>query len=344
MDPQPLKDLSTNPHTRLRPRPRPHSPPPKSLPTCTVSLATAGAMLHFPESSVAFPADADEDESVCGHALQEDGMPVRRVRARTTHVATPSRTRSPAPLRPLTTNQPPSPRKSHLRKPKRSSSSSSSPAPRGFPTAPATPLPVLPPVELRLIALIERSISTRLRELDDVMLVDHDENVDPSALEEIAAAAELDAQDSRLALHLRGTLSRHGWRSSVSAPASPSRLPSPPPTNPITPSAPSLAGAVLSGPGVPPPSMQVVSSPSPALRSVLTGTNQHWAVGRPRSGSTQSTASTPSSSSMAGVVARVMLRRAERGRVMRGFEERELLRVRAAVPMQGKGSGLKQDF
>ncbi|KAJ7907640.1 hypothetical protein B0H13DRAFT_2332137 [Mycena leptocephala] len=158
----------------------------KSPPTCTLSLASVSAgpalslpfpvaiplPLSAPSSGVPFPSDDGNDAGSCGDAGGPLPEPWRRPRARTSHVETPRRAQPP-----------PKPRR--ISKPLGASSSP------GVSTS--TPRPTPTPADLRLAALVERSIAHRLADAHSPL-------------------DELDVQDALLAVRLRAFLALHGRR------------------------------------------------------------------------------------------------------------------------------------
>ncbi|KAJ7221264.1 hypothetical protein GGX14DRAFT_388453 [Mycena pura] len=284
MAPQPLADRTNPyplPHSRLRASPR------KSPPTCTLSLASATAAPH-PAAAVPFPASGVPFPYLDNGACDADPEPApdlktpRRPRARTTHVATPRSSRTPSAPRPTSFKLP-------RAKPRATDASKRTSTPS------ATSAPAPAPPDLRLMALVERSISARLSSI--VLSPSHGDSSDEETLPERCAEDELDAQDALLAARLRTTLARHGWR-----PRTASGSPPPLPTGiTLCPSSPSVLLSGSAGAHVP-----AAPQPPPRLRFIVSPTS---APGRARSGSRGSTAADVP---MHGVVARLMLRRAER--------------------------------
>ncbi|KAJ7663662.1 hypothetical protein B0H17DRAFT_1092448, partial [Mycena rosella] len=206
----------TKNHSHLR------SPPSKSPPTRTVSLAkrhrvpTRCRSNRFPSASfvpfpnVDFPA-SEGDSGECG--VQPE--PWRRPRARTSHVETPRRAQPQLSSRP-------------------SASKSRRPKTPQCKRANAAAL-----ADLRFTALIERSISQSLRERGGDELF---------SAESESHASQLDGQDELLSARLRASLARQGWR----RPASPPRW-----TLPARPPSVLLSGSTgVSFPAVEPPAPQ----------------------------------------------------------------------------------------
>ncbi|KAF7354003.1 hypothetical protein MVEN_01087100 [Mycena venus] len=262
----------------------------KSPPTCTVSLASVttgpAISLSFPVSPnsssssscgiIPFPSDEGNNES-CGEAPAPE--PWRRPRARTSHVETPRRAQMPPP---------PKSRSRRISKHRNNANTARSiaattPSPRATPT----------PSDLRLAALVERSITyhraTRTAAASSAAsssLADSD--------------SELDAQDALLGERLRALLALHGRRV---RPASPTG---------IAPAA-CAPSVLLSGSESVLELAPTIATPAPtpapgALRFVVKA--------RARSGSRGSTHGN-ATLEMPALVATLMLRRHEGGRAAR---------------------------
>ncbi|KAJ7613814.1 hypothetical protein DFH06DRAFT_1241806 [Mycena polygramma] len=244
----------------------------KSPPTCTLSLdsVTSGMArsvpidlpLSPPSGCVPFPSD-DEEPSACG-----DESPVllpepwRRPRARTSHVETPRRA------------QPPPKPARRISKQQRASGSSASTSTRGHASS---------PVDLRLLALVERSIA---------------QCPPPDSTNISEANLELHAQDALLLGRLRAILKANGRRV---------RSPSPTASG-ITPPA-CAPSVLLSGSSgldgvLPVPFPAAPPAPAASLRFIAP---------RARSGSRGST-NTGATLGMPALVATLLLRRHEAGR------------------------------
>ncbi|KAJ6566937.1 hypothetical protein B0H19DRAFT_1138925 [Mycena capillaripes] len=245
----------------------------KSPPTCTVSLAsvTSGPALSIPiafplsapSSGVPFPSeDADFKSASCS-----DGSAIpfpeswRRPRARTSHVETPRRAQPPPkPTRRISKQPSTSPNVNHN-------------------TRTSTVRRIPSPADLRLAALVERSIA----------------QCSANSASSSEAILELHVQDALLLFRLRAILALHGRRTRPSSPKSVGIA--------IAPS------VLLSGStGVyPEPTLGQPSSPfpsAPTLRFIPT---------RARSGS-RGSINGSATLSMPALVATLLLRRHEGGR------------------------------
>ncbi|KAJ6491899.1 hypothetical protein C8R45DRAFT_189177 [Mycena sanguinolenta] len=241
------------------------SPLSKSPPTCTLSLASAttNTLLAFPSSGVPFPSD----DSACGGEPSVSAEPWRRPRARTSHVETPRS--SQAQLQPA-------PKQRRNRVSKQPTPSSSGPRDRVTQTAASTKTPT--PADLRLAALVERSIEqNRASRPQRSVGADWSTSI-------------LDQQDCLLAARLRVLLTRHGRR--VRPPSPTGIIPAAAPASVL------LSNTSSSGVCVdvvaPPP------TPAPGLRFV--------ASTRARSGSSGSTGG-GAELEMPALVATLLLRR-----------------------------------
>ncbi|KAF8209560.1 hypothetical protein K438DRAFT_1929920 [Mycena galopus ATCC 62051] len=252
----------------------------KSPPTCTLSLAsvTSGPaislsistlipLVTFPlsePSRVAFPS---EDGS-CGGDASNPAEPWRRPRARTSHVETPRR--------PQTQLQPPP----KQRRARISKQPNSGPNPRA--ASSSAPLKTPTTADLRLAALVERSIAL---------------NLAARPLSSSSSNSELDQQDLLLGVRLRYLLALHGRRV---RPSSPTRiaLPACPPASVL------LSGSTGVDVDVLAPSP--TPTPAPTLRFIA-----HTA--RPRSSSRGSVYGS-AGLEMPALVATLLLRRHETGR------------------------------
>ncbi|KAJ7500557.1 hypothetical protein B0H11DRAFT_2275790 [Mycena galericulata] len=312
-------------HAHFRPA---HTPPAlrKSPPTCTLSLASAHAdepastlssLLDFPApaSCVPFPqADLGEDDSGLSSCGDGDGPPPPpRPRARTSHVATPKR--APLPSGTPNTRAPP-----RTRRPKAKPTSAAA-------SAPTTPAPTS--ADLRLAALIERTISQRLASLP----LRSPSDADPHSSASPPSAAALDAQDALLAARLRALLGRHRTPSPSPSPA----LSSSPPRALAIPARPPSVGVSLlfSGSAASPPVESAAPSAPPPLPLRATFVLATRAP-RERSGSASSGLGSTPPMPMPALVASLMLRRHGHGH---GHEGRDRGRERA-----GAGAGARTNI
>ncbi|KAF7358941.1 hypothetical protein MSAN_01234500 [Mycena sanguinolenta] len=246
------------------------SPLSKSPPTCTLSLAsvTTNPLLSFPlspPSCVPFPSD----DSACGDDASVSAEPWRRPRARTSHVETPRSQQAPPKHRRNRVSKQPTP-------------SSSGSCDRITQTAASTKVPT--PADLRLAALVERSIELNLASRP------------PRGVGADWSISILDQQDSLLAARLRVLLTRHGRR--VRPPSPSGFVPAAAPASVL------LSGTTSSGVCVdivaPPP------TPTPGLRFV--------ASTRPSRSRSSSRGSTHAAElEMPALVATLLLRRHEGG-------------------------------
>ncbi|KAK7036144.1 hypothetical protein R3P38DRAFT_616403 [Favolaschia claudopus] len=161
------------------------SSPRKSPPTCTVFLASVTTVFavsrpHLSSLRVPFPKDADAELDSCSSdSVSRPAESWRRPRARTSHVQTPRRPQAP----------PSKPRRTSKVKP---SSAGSVPRSDASGSLGMLPFPKHPsPADLRLAALVERSIAANTTE---------------------AADPQLDEQDAYLSERLRSYLALHGCR------------------------------------------------------------------------------------------------------------------------------------
>ncbi|KAJ7738752.1 hypothetical protein B0H16DRAFT_1569672 [Mycena metata] len=255
----------------------------KSPPTCTLSLANVSSTpgismdsipIPFPAPSLCVPFPSNDTDVEAGTCRDDSSTPLpqpwKRPRARTSHVETPRRAQPPPKA---------------VRRNSKQSGSATTPRPTPAQRRLTSSAAAAAAADLRFAALIERSITQRLRERP--------------ATPESDAQIQLDRQDALLAARLRSTLAQHGRRVRTPSPGGIGIVIAPPVCAPsilMSTGSELFAGST----GV------VLSSQAPApLRFI---------PGRARSGSRGSLGGGSATLCMPALVASLMLRRHEGGR------------------------------
>ncbi|KAJ7029726.1 hypothetical protein C8F04DRAFT_1115734 [Mycena alexandri] len=263
----------------------------KSPPTCTLSLANVSSIpgismdsipIPFPAPSLCVPFPSNDADVEAG-SYGEDSptslpQPWKRPRARTSHVETPRRAQPPPKA---------------VRRNSKQLGSGTTPRPMPAQRRLTSSVAAAVAADLRCAALIERSITQRLRERP--------------ATPDSDAQIEFDRQDALLASRLRSTLAQHGRRVRPASPTGIGIVIAPPV---CAPSVLMSSGSELfvGSTGV------VHSSPSLAQAQAQAPAPLRFIPGRARSGSRGSLGGGSATLGMPVLVVSLMLRRHERGR------------------------------
>ncbi|KAK7036125.1 hypothetical protein R3P38DRAFT_616019 [Favolaschia claudopus] len=272
----------------------------KSPPTCTLSLASVttgpaiAISLSIPSTpseascGIPFPSEADVATAESS-AVTPD--PWRRPRARTSHVVTQRRTQQPSKSRRVSCRS--------ARNTTVTACGAPSPALHLDTTSPLPPSPqrkTPTPSELRLTALVERSIAHHIATRSS-----------PSSSSSTCTIQQLDEQDALLLTHLRAFLASHGKPPSPSSSSSPAgiAIAIAPPT-----CAPSLLLCGSSGLDSLPPAPASSPPPTASPLRFIPGNTTTTTTSRARSGSRSTTITL----TLPALVATLVFRRHEPGR------------------------------